>query len=114
NTRSDEDFWLNRSAIMAYAMARADGSNLTAVLSNLFDLRDRLSIYAKALLLGAILEVQPVSAERVTSLRDELLNAVIVSANGAHWEEETNDWYNWNSNTRTTAMTLRVLLQADP
>src|SRR5690606_39141433 len=32
NTRSDEDFWLNRSAIMAYAMARADGSNLTAVL----------------------------------------------------------------------------------
>jgi alpha-2-macroglobulin len=113
-TRSNEDFMLNRSAIIVYALSQANVQNLTAPISNLFDLRDRLSIYAKALLLGAILETQPDSAERVTSLRDELLNAVIVSANGAHWEEETNDWYNWNSNTRTTAMVLRVLLQADP
>jgi uncharacterized protein YfaS (alpha-2-macroglobulin family) len=113
-TRSDDDFRLNRSAIITYALAKAGATGLTAPISNLFDLRDRLSIYAKALLLGAILEVQPDSDERITSLRDELLNAVIVSANGAHWEEETNDWYNWNSNTRTTAMVLRVLLQADP
>ena len=113
-TRSDDDFMLNRSAIIVYALSQANVQNLTAPISNLFDLRDRLSIYAKALLLGAILETQPDSTERVTSLRDELLNAVIVSANGAHWEEARNDWYNWNSNTRTTAMVLRVLLQADP
>ena len=64
-TRSDDDFRLNRSAIIVYALSQVAGvSDLSAPISNLFDLRDRLSIYAKALP-ALILEVQPYSTERI-------------------------------------------------
>lgn len=109
-TRSDQDYLLNRSAIMVYALAKASNTGITSQISNLYDLRDRLSVYAKALLAASILELRREDPERLTTLRDELLNAVIVSANGAHWEEQSRDWYNWNSNTRTTAIVLRTLL----
>ncbi len=109
-SRSDQDYLLNRSAIIVYALSMAGETRVTAPISNLYDLRDRLSVYAKALLLSAILEVAPDDSERIITLRDEILNAVIVSANGAHWEEQSRDWYNWNSNTRTTAMVVRTLL----
>ncbi len=38
----------------------------------------------------------------------------VVSATGAHWEEKETDRWNWNTDTRTTAIVLSALSQIDP
>lgn len=114
SSRSTSNYELNRAAILVYALAKANHSGISAPISNLYDIRDRLGVYAKALLLDAILMSQPDDAERLTTLRDDLLNAVVITANGAQWQEAAQDYYNWNSNTRTTAIVLRALLHLNP
>ncbi len=37
-----------------------------------------------------------------------------MSATGAHWEEDEIDWWNWNSDTRTTALALGALARTVP
>lgn len=112
NTRSSPGYsTLNLSALILYAMSQAGATNLSAPISNLFDLRDRLSIYGKALLLMSITDTtEEQNAVRARVLRDDIMNDSVISANGAHWQEESRDWINWNSDTRTTSIVLRALL----
>ena len=50
-----------------------------------------------------------------TRFRSDLASAAILSASGAHWEEHNfNDYWNWNTDTRTTAIVLNALIQLDP
>ena len=44
----------------------------------------------------------------------DISSRAILSATGAHWEEATPDVYNWNTDTRTTAITLGALIELDP
>ena len=50
----------------------------------------------------------------VNDLVSDLTTSAILSATGAHWEEETHDWWNWGSDTRTTALALMALVKATP
>jgi hypothetical protein len=47
-------------------------------------------------------------------LASDLTSGAILSATGAHWEESYTDWWNWGSDTRTTALALSALIRATP
>jgi len=103
---------LNRQAFMLYALAQA-GRPSTANMSNLYDNRARLSLYAQALL-ALSFQAASGSEERINSLISELVGDAILSASGAQWQEESRDFYNWGSDTRTTAIVLRALMAITP
>ncbi|MBW4436591.1 MAG: Ig-like domain-containing protein [Pleurocapsa minor GSE-CHR-MK-17-07R] len=101
---------LNRQAFIAYALSVA-GETPIDRLSNLFELRSRLSVFAQALL---ALSFQSVGDARASTLLSDLASSVTLSGTGASWEEATQDVYNWNTDTRATAMALRAFIAVQP
>jgi len=108
----DEQWQLNRQAFLLYALARAgEGEVQRAV--RLFDERENMSLYAKAYLALTFHLAAP-DDDRAQVLVNDLVSALVVSATGAHWEEDYTDWWNWNTDTRTTALGLLALTEIDP
>ena len=105
-------YQLNHQAYVLYVLAEAGSPDATRV-SVIYDLRDNLSHYAKALLALAMSK-QDANDARIKTLLADLNGAAIQSATGAHWEEQNVDWWAMNSDTRTTAMVLAALVQLDP
>ncbi|MBC8097879.1 MAG: alpha-2-macroglobulin, partial [Armatimonadetes bacterium] len=100
----------DRQVFVLYALALA-GQPDTAALANLYEQRDLLSLYSRALLALALPATDTV---RINALLDDIFAQAIVSANGTHWEEAGRDRFGWGSNTRTTAMILRALVKYRP
>ncbi len=103
---------LDRQAFMLYALAYSNSADVSRSV-NLFENRERLSIYAKALLARTFALIGD-NDDRVNTLLSDLSNDAIVSANGTHWEETERNAFNWNTNTRTTAIVLGTLVQLQP
>lgn len=103
---------LNRQAFLLYVLARADAPNVSGTVQ-LYDERRRMQIYAQAFLAGALYRIDP-GDTRLNTLRSDFASSAIVSATGTHWEEADQDRWNWNSDTRTTAIVLHTLAQIDP
>ena len=105
--------WLyNRNAFMMYVLARAD--ELGAGQTNfIFEHRTSLDNYGKAYLAQALYLLDK-DDSRIDTLLADLSAATIQSAAGAHWEETTKDYWNWNSDTRTTAIVLNTFVLIDP
>jgi len=61
--------------------------------------------WARALLAQTLWMIDPADA-RLENIQSDLVNAAILSATGAHWEENEDDVWNWNTDTRSTAMIL--------
>ena len=104
---------LNRQAFTLFVLARAGAGDVARTVA-LFDLRGRLSLYARAFLALTFSMIDGTDRGRVDALLSDLNNAAILSATGAHWEEAENDWWNWSSDTRTTAIALSALARLDP
>ncbi len=103
---------LNRYAFMMYVLAR--GGELGAGEPNgLYEQRALLSLYARAYLMQTLHLLDP-EDERIASLLSDLGSATVISASGAHWEESETDYWNWNTDTRTTAIVLNALIQIAP
>jgi alpha-2-macroglobulin len=102
---------LNRQAYMLAVLAYAGEPNVAAT-SNLYDASERLDNYAKALLAWGLMNGG--NETRANNLLDNVLGDAITSANGTHWEEDQRDYHNWNSNTRTTAIVLDMLVVMRP
>ncbi|MGH2522043.1 MAG: alpha-2-macroglobulin family protein, partial [Anaerolineales bacterium] len=113
---TSETWQLNRQAFILYALAEAgQGDNSATV--QLYDVRTRLDTYARAYLALAFRLIDPVSDRDDTRLRallSDINNAAILSATGAHWEEADRDWWNMNTDTRSTAIVLDALVRLDP
>ncbi len=103
---------LNRQAFLLYALAYS-GDPDVARTSSLYELRSRLSHYAQALLAMTSNLIDPMDG-RARTLISDLANSVALSATGAHWDEDFNDTFNWNTNTRSTALALDAFMQIDP
>jgi len=102
----------NRLAFMLYALARAgrpDDNHAQA----LFTHRDNLDLYGKALLMQAMRLSHP-EDDGVAALLSEINSAAAKSAAGAWWGESATDYWNWNTDTRTTAIVLDALIAVDP
>jgi hypothetical protein len=108
-----EPYLLNQQAFMIYVLARSGYPVQASYAVQLFDLRDNLAFYAQAYLAQAFSILAP-GDEHIATLLSGLNNAAITSATGTHWEETYHDWYNWNTDTRTTAIVLAALTRLEP
>ncbi|MFP4344954.1 MAG: Ig-like domain-containing protein [Anaerolineales bacterium] len=101
-----------------YALLFEDGANTRGILNRairLYGRREQLDRYGQALL---ALALQTMDAEgqasRVRTLLDDLWGDAVLSATGAHWEEESVDYFNMGTDVRTTATVLWTLSQVEP
>lgn len=103
----------NLQAFILYTMAEAgDISRASEYTGDLWDNREKLSHYGRALLALALELVEPGDA-RIQTLLSDLNNAGILSATGAHWEEQEYDWWAMNTDTRSTGIILDALARLD-
>jgi uncharacterized protein YfaS (alpha-2-macroglobulin family) len=103
---------LNRQAYILYVLALADQPDPSHA-SGLYDARQNLNLYAKAFLAQTLKMIDPKDA-RLGTLLSDLNSTAITSATGVHWEESFNDFWNWNTDVRTTAIVLDTLIQLNP
>jgi len=102
---------LNRQAFVLYVLARAKQPNVSAAVQ-LFARRQNMAIYARSFLARTFF-IFDESDPRIQTLLSDFANLAITSATGTHWEEEEQDYYNWNTDTRTTAIVLSTLSLLD-
>ncbi|MCZ7546901.1 MAG: MG2 domain-containing protein [Anaerolineae bacterium] len=106
------DWQLNRQAFFLYVLAR-EGIGTANDYATLMEQRLRISYAGRAYLLMAFDALFPGNMA-IDLLASDLTTAARLSATGAHWEEEYTDWWNWGSDTRTTALVLSALTRATP
>jgi alpha-2-macroglobulin len=104
----------NQQAFILYALAEYDPQGLTSRLEALYEEKDLLSHYGKAYLGLAYGILEGADSRRIDTLLADIAGQAILSATGAHWEEEEYDWWNWNTDTRSTAIILDLLARFDP
>lgn len=108
NTPSD----LNRQAFLLYVLARSGHPQVSATVK-LYDQWQGMAIYARAFLAQTLYQIDAADP-RIKTLLSDFASTAILSATGTHWEEKENDYWNWNTDTRTTAIVLSTLSQLDP
>jgi alpha-2-macroglobulin len=104
---------MDRQAFVLYALARSGAPDISRTVM-LYDNRQNLSLYAKAFLAQTLALIAPEDTARQDQLVSELVNAAAISASGVHWTEDQRDYYNWNTNLRTTAIALNALIELRP
>lgn len=104
---------LNRQAFLLYALAYADAGNFSRAV-NLFDRREQMNLYARAYLAMAFNLIDPRNTTYTDALISDLISRADVSATGVSWREAYHDYINWNTNTRSTAIVLKALVQIQP
>ncbi|RME97398.1 MAG: alpha-2-macroglobulin, partial [Chloroflexi bacterium] len=107
-------FDANRHAFVLYTLAEGGVAPVES-LDALFEAREKLSHYGRAYLALALdLSGGAANRDRIDTLLSDLSNAAILSATGAHWEENVHDWWAMNTDTRSTAIILDALARLDP
>ncbi len=97
---------------MLYGLARADAGDYSRSAS-LFTVKDKLPLYARALL-ALDFHVLGADANYVDPIISDLVSKAILTPTGVHWEENYDDFLNWNTDTRTTAIVLQALVETQP
>lgn len=108
----DGRYKYNRQAYLLYVLTLA-GSAQSSTLDQLYDKRDSLDLYARGYLAQAMV-MTDAGDPRLVNLKNDFINAAILSATGTNWEEKERDYWNWGSDTRTTAVVLDTMIQLDP
>jgi uncharacterized protein YfaS (alpha-2-macroglobulin family) len=80
----------------------------------LFNDRHLLDHYGQATLAMALALMEPDEPQRVRTLLNDLAGDAVRSASGAHWEEAEQDYWNMNTDVRTTAIILWALAHLRP
>lgn len=111
-TERTDPYLLNRQAFVLFVLSRARFADVSHTVQ-LYNLRGTMSLYARAYLAVALHTIDP-EDPRLDTLISDFNNAAIVSATGTHWEENYSDWWNWNTDTRTTAVILGALTTISP
>jgi hypothetical protein len=106
----------NQQAFVLYVMAQAgEVGQASEHTDDLYRNRDKLSHYGRAYLAMTLdLVDEEGASSRVDTLLSDLQNDAILSATGAHWEEEEYDYWGMNTDTRSTAVILEALTRLDP
>jgi len=110
----DSTWRANRQAFILYAMTEAGAvGRASEYTGDLFANREKLSHYGRAYLALTLGIVEP-GDSRIHTLLSDLNNAAILSATGAHWEEQYSDRWAMNTDTRSTGVILDALARLDP
>jgi uncharacterized protein YfaS (alpha-2-macroglobulin family) len=110
--RNDAQWQYNRQAFIVYVLTRAGELPYTPA-NFLFENRSHLGNYGKAYLAQAFF-LDDEKSTRVKTLMSDLTSAAVLSASGAHWEEAETDYWNWNTDLRTTAIVLDAFVRINP
>jgi len=104
----------NEQAFAIYALAEA-GQMEPNRAGALFETREGLSLYGKAYLALALdLIGDKAAAARIKTLLADIGGKAVVSATSTHWEEGWTDYWNMNTDTRSTSIVLDALAKLDP
>ncbi|MEQ8676740.1 MAG: Ig-like domain-containing protein [Aggregatilineales bacterium] len=114
-TLNTPDGKMNLQAFNLYVLARNHNDQWVTIeqLDDLYEFRIELSTQAHAYLLMAYLELDP-EHDAIDALVSDLTSTAILTATGAHWEENDENSWVWNSDTQTTSIALAALLRARP
>lgn len=102
----------NRQAFLVYVLALA-GAPSTQHMNTLYDERASLDLYAQGFLAQAI-QLTDGEDPRLETLMGDFISHASLSATGANWEEAERDYWNWNTDTRTTAIVLDTMVKLAP
>ncbi|MCB8945666.1 MAG: Ig-like domain-containing protein [Ardenticatenaceae bacterium] len=102
----------NRQAFLLYVLARA-GMPATQEMNQLYMRRSALDFYAQGFLAQALYYTDA-EDPRLAAFAADFISYALVSATGTHWEETERDYWNWNTDTRTTAIVLDTMIKLDP
>ncbi len=116
----DTHWEANRLAYQLYVLAdyldtfdlSHKGELGTAV--RLFEKRHLLSRYGQATLAMALSLLDPEDPQRAETLLGDLAGDAVFSATGTHWEEAKPDYWNMNTDIRTTAIVIWALSRLEP
>jgi uncharacterized protein YfaS (alpha-2-macroglobulin family) len=106
-----EPYLVNRQAFILYVLAEVDSPQVAATVK-LYDVRQNLALYAKAFVTKTLYLIDA-DDPRIETLLSDFASAAILSSSGTHWEEEEDDYWNWNTDTRTTAIILGAMSKVD-
>lgn len=116
-----QDWQLNQRAFILYALNRSayasglDSATYAARLTLMYEQRHRLNLDAQAFLMMSMMSNDP-NDPRLETLKSDFMSAATfagsASATGIHWEDRP-DYYNWTTDTRTTALVLMALAHYD-
>jgi uncharacterized protein YfaS (alpha-2-macroglobulin family) len=93
---------------------RAGSGGELGIAIRLFDKRHLLSRYGQATLAVALSLLEPDEPQRVQTLLGDLVGAAVSSATGTHWQEARPDYWNMNTDIRTTAIVVWALSRLQP
>jgi len=109
-----QEWELNQQAFMLYVLAEVGEPDIGRTVA-LYDYRERLDHYGKAYLAMALgLIDEDNERSHIDTLLGDLVGDAILSATGAHWEEETTDWWMMSTDTRSTAVILDAFSRLAP
>lgn len=111
-TTLNEQFELHRQAYVLYVLALAGEPDASRTVQ-LYDARQNMQHYARAMLAQTLWMIDPADT-RLETLKSDLVSAAILSATGAHWEEDSDDRWNWNTDTRSTGIILDTFARLWP
>lgn len=111
----------NRLAYQLYVLGEyvrlVDGAEMQGELGRaitLFEVRHKLSRYGQATLAVALGLLDPAEETRIDTLLADLVGDAVMSATGAHWQESAPDYWNMNTDVRTTAIVLWAMARHRP
>jgi uncharacterized protein YfaS (alpha-2-macroglobulin family) len=113
--RIESQWQLNEISFMLYVLSEI-GEGDPGRTSTLYDVRERLGVYGRAFLAMTLNNLQEGNTRdtRVDTLLDDLYGAAHVTATSAWWQEDSIDYRNLNTDTRTTAIVLAAFVRLDP
>jgi uncharacterized protein YfaS (alpha-2-macroglobulin family) len=112
-TSTGQETWQNnQAAFMLFALAQG-GQPAAAMATDLYMNRSNLDLYGQAFLMHAMYRSNP-QDKRIQNLLSAINSAVEKSAASAWWNEKGVDYWNWNTDERTTAIVLNALIEVDP
>ncbi len=94
--------------------AEKEGTRELGLAIRLFEKRHLLSRYGQATLAVALGLLEPEDPERAQTLLSDLVGDALVSATGTHWEEGEPDYWNMNTDIRTTAIVIWAMSRLEP
>ncbi len=106
-----QPYQLNRQAFVLYVLAEVGSPQVSATVK-LYDQRENMAYYARAFLAQTLYRIDT-DDPRLQTLLSDFANAAILSSTGTHWEEKEVDYWNWNTDTRTTAIILDAMSKLD-
>ncbi|MFC2045934.1 Ig-like domain-containing protein [Chloroflexota bacterium] len=118
--RVDTHWEANRLAFQLYVLAEYGAefnirsSKELGLAVGLYEKRQLLDRYGQATLALALSLLEPEEPSRAGTLMDDLAGDAIVSATGTHWEEDEPDYWNMNTDIRTTAIVIWALSRLEP